>query len=145
MVESILNSASPSACQLLASAIRKRRAVQKRKDPDFRVELLLANTIKSLCRAIGEERAADRKRKRDVSPISVATSSKVQVMNNRQTLVVHSASTLPQENRTPEQPAYSKTNDCWSKHPEASYEDVFGLNDIFECLRPVNRSVTAVG
>jgi hypothetical protein len=142
MVESILNTASPSACQLLASAIRKRRAVQKRKEPDFRMEILLGNTIKSLCRMIGEERAADRKRKRDASPI--AASSKVQVMNNRQTMVVPSAPSPPnlQENRKPEKPNDSK--DSWSKHPEA-YDDVFGLNEIFECLRPVNRTIAAVG
>lgn len=107
------------------------------------MEILLGNTIKSLCRMIGEERAADRKRKRDESPIA-ATPSKVQVMNNRQTLVVPSAPSLtkPQENRQPEQSIHSK--DSWSKHPEA-YEDVFGLNEIFECLRPVNRTLTVVG
>jgi len=88
---------------------------------------------------IGEERAADRKRKRDASPIA-ATPAKLQVMNNRQTtLVVPSAPTLPkpQENRKPED-----TTTSWLKHVE-TYEDVFGLNEIFECLKPVNRSIAA--
>jgi len=140
MVESLLNCASPSACQLLTSAIRKRRAVQKRKDPDYRMEILLGNTIKSLCRRIGEERAADRKRKLDASPIA-CTPAKLQVMNSRQTMVVPSAPTLPkpQENRKPED-----TTTARSKYAE-TYEDVFGLNDIFECLKPVNRFLAAVG
>lgn len=140
MVESPINCASPSACQLLASAIRKRRAVQKRRDPDYRMEILLGNTIKSLCRRIGEERAADRKRKYDASPIT-ATPAKVQVMNSRQTMPVPSAPTLPksQENRKPEE-----AHTVWSKHAE-TYDDVFGLNDIFESLKPANRCLAAVG
>jgi len=127
------------SCQLLASAIRKRRAVQKLRDPDYRMEILLGNTIKSLCRKIGEERAADRKRKRDASPIA-DTPAKLQVMNSRQTMVVPSAPTptKPQENRKPEDTTVR------SKYAE-TYEDVFGLNDIFECLKPVNRFLAAVG
>lgn len=63
-----------------------------------------------------------------------------------ETRIVPSASTMPdsQENRFPEQSVHTKSVDSWSKHPEA-YEDVFGLNEIFDRLRPINRPIIAAG
>lgn len=56
------SSSEPTPSQLLALAIRKRRSVMNSKNRDIRIELLLGDTIKNLCKFIGEERAARKRR-----------------------------------------------------------------------------------
>lgn len=61
MVTKISEKTTPS--QLLSLAIRKRRRVMSPKNRNIRIELLLGQTIKNLCKVIGEERAAERKKR----------------------------------------------------------------------------------
>jgi len=96
---------------------------------------------------IGEERAADRKRRLDEEPTTLPP-AKRQVMNNRQTLVIPSDPLGPEAKENHE-PSKLERNDChttdkWAKNPEL-YEDVFGLNDIFDRLKPMNRTLIAAG
>ncbi len=55
------NSVTPT--QLLSVAIKKRKSLMGTKDRDLRQELLISGMIQNLCKHIGEERAA-RKRRR---------------------------------------------------------------------------------
>lgn len=53
----------PSPAELLASAINKRRSLYNERDRDYRRELLLKGMIQSLCKHLGESRAARRRRR----------------------------------------------------------------------------------
>ncbi len=60
---SILTDNSVSPTQLLSVAIKKRKSLMGTKDRDLRQEILISGMIQNLCKHIGEERAA-RKRRR---------------------------------------------------------------------------------
>lgn len=106
--------APQSATQLLAIAIKKRRALAAQKNRRLHLELLHTGMIQSLCKHLGEKRASRRKR------------GKKRSLKGQDDCVLDSTpspSQPPVQALTDQEPS--------SKRARFSEEDPFGLDHIF--------------